>query len=373
MLSYWEKETLRHYDLVVLGAGIVGMSAAYHYKIANPQSSVALIDRGLFPSGASTKNAGFVCFGSLGELLQTQKEIGKDAMLSLVERRFQGGLQLRDLLGEQRIDYQPVGGYELCFRPYEIGLMEGMNDNLKNVFDGPVFSDRSAKTDGFGFSKEQVSGLVLNAYEGTIDTGKMVRAFQELCAQSGVHFMMNSKVSAIQESDHAQKIHIKSAGKEIELRAQQVAVCTNAFSGTFLPDQQVVPGRGMVLVSKPVEGFHLEGSFHYHDGYHYFRSVGNRLLLGGGRQLDLNGETTLEEGINDVIQAQLLEDMHSFIAPGRGFEMDYAWSGTMAFGGDGNPVVQRMSQRLAGAFRLGGMGVALGTQVGKELALILEG
>jgi glycine/D-amino acid oxidase-like deaminating enzyme len=99
--------------------------------------------------------------------------------------------------------------------------------------------------------------------------------------------------------------------------------------------------------------------------------VDGRLLLGGGRQLDLEEETTTEAGINDLIKAQLLEDIQSFIAPGVPFEVDLCWSGTMAFGADKNPIVQRVDDHTVAGIRLGGMGVAIGMGVGKELAGLL--
>ena len=97
------------------------------------------------------------------------------------------------------------------------------------------------------------------------------------------------------------------------------------------------------------------------------------MLLGGGRQLDLQGEATTEQGINASIFEQLQHDIHDFIAPGKGLEIDYAWSGVMAFGANKKPIIQKVSPRISVAARLGGMGVAIGTRVGAELAELLEG
>ena len=36
----------------------------------------------------------------------------------------------------------------------------------------------------------------------------------------------------------------------------------------------------------------LECIFHFNEGFYYFRNIHNRVLLGGGRQLDKKGETT---------------------------------------------------------------------------------
>ena len=65
MLSYWEKQSLLQYDHIVLGSGIVGLSAAISLKERQPQARVLVLERALLPTGASTKNAGFACIGSL--------------------------------------------------------------------------------------------------------------------------------------------------------------------------------------------------------------------------------------------------------------------------------------------------------------------
>ncbi len=70
MISFWEKKELLSYDLIVLGGGITGMFCALSYREKFPKASIAILERGLFSSGASTKNAGFACFGSLTELIE---------------------------------------------------------------------------------------------------------------------------------------------------------------------------------------------------------------------------------------------------------------------------------------------------------------
>jgi len=371
-LSYWEKSTLSEHDLIVVGGGIVGMSTALHYQIKHPKSSVAVIERGLFPSGASTKNAGFACFGSISELAEDLESTSPDSLLSLIESRYKGALQLRDLLGDSEIGYKPEGGFELDFNGHTHEQIDRFNELLKPLFNADVFSNVTPTIKDIGFRTDKVKGLIKNAFEGSLDTGKMVRAFQRKCAESGVHFYNQTTVLGYEELTSSAKLSVQVGTDKVTLTAQQIAFCTNAFSKSLLPDLDLQPGRGMVLVTKPVEGFSLQGTFHYHGGYHYFRGVGNRLLLGGGRQLDLSGETTTEQGINDTIFSQLQQDVHDFIAPGKDFEIDYAWSGVMAFGANKKPIVQRVSPRISVAARLGGMGVAIGTRVGAELAELLD-
>ena len=241
------------------------------------------------------------------------------------------------------------------------------------MFNANVFSNVTPAVNDFGFHSGKVKGLIKNSFEGSVDTGKMIRAFQRKCAQSGVHFFTQTIVLDYDDLEGSAKLNVQVGTEVITLTAQQIAFCTNAFTKALLPGVDLQPGRGMVLVTKPVEDFSLEGTFHYHGGYHYFRGVGNRLLLGGGRQLDLQGEATTEQGINATIFEELQHDIHDFIAPGKGLEIDYAWSGVMAFGANKKPIIQKISPRISVAARLGGMGVAIGTRVGAELAELLEG
>ena len=85
-----------------------------------------------------------------------------------------------------------------------------------------------------------------------------------------------------------------------------MAICSNAFTKQWFPDYDINPGRGMVLITKPIKNLKLKGCFHYNKGYYYFRDFQNRVLFGGGRQLDLKNENTTEFGINKIIKKSLL-------------------------------------------------------------------
>jgi len=371
MLSYWEKSSFIHHGLIVVGGGIVGLSTALHYQLAHPKKKVVVIERGLFPSGASTKNAGFVCFSSISELAENVRTDSQKELLSLVEKRYKGGLELRQLLGDKRIDYRLVGGYELDFQGDLHERIFTFNDWLRPLFKRPVFSDARDNIPAFSFEQTIVKGLVKNQFEGSIDTGKMMDAFARKAREAGVQFYTQTDVLHYVEQANGVEVAVSTAEGTLQLMADQLALCTNAFTKALLPEADLVPGRGMVIVTKPLKWAPPRGTFHYHSGYNYFRNAGNRILLGGARHLDLKGEATTQEGINSRLESQLKEDLKSFIAPERPLEVDYAWSGIMAFGEGKSPLLLHPSPRVHAAVRLGGMGVALGTGLGKELALHL--
>jgi len=90
MISLWEKQSFLSSDIIIIGAGITGLSSAASIKESNPEISVTILESGILPSEASTKNAGFACFGSVTELLSDIDSIGEDSMADLVEQRWKG-------------------------------------------------------------------------------------------------------------------------------------------------------------------------------------------------------------------------------------------------------------------------------------------
>src|SRR6478735_6860175 len=112
-LSIWEKESFySNPDVIIIGAGLSGLWSAFHLKKIKPSLSITIIERGLIPSGASTRNAGFACFGSLTELLHDVELMGADKMLQLVGMRHQGLQQIMRTFNPAETGFSLCGGYE---------------------------------------------------------------------------------------------------------------------------------------------------------------------------------------------------------------------------------------------------------------------
>lgn len=371
MFSYWEKKHFFHYDLIVVGAGFVGLSTAVHYQQKHPQAKVAVMERGILPTGASTKNAGFACFGSLTEILDDLGTMTQDDVLALVEKRYAGLKAIRKEFGDKKIGYRHSYGFELLDGELISALdkMEGINKMLRPIFQEDVFS-QVKNVNRFGFSPK-IEAIVKNKFEGELDPGKYLDSLWRKAQKSGVKILTGISVVEISQDLGLVKTNDKT-GEELEFSAGKVAVCTNAFSKKLLPMLDLEPGRGLVLLTKPLE-FEIpwQGTFHIDKGYVYFRQIDGRLLLGGARNKDIKGERTLNFAVNGQIKNHLRQLAKEVIFPGKPLEWEMEWTGIMAFGGAKTPLVQQVGNKTAIAVRLGGMGVAIGWQVGKELSSIL--
>ena len=139
-----------------------------------------------------------------------------------------------------------------------------------------------------------------------------------------------------------------------------------------MPNLAIKPARNQVLITEPIKGLKLKGCFHYLRGYVYFRDIDNRVLLGGARHLDKAGETTDQFGFSEKIQDYLIDILKHIIVPYQKVEISRWWSGILGVGTAKNPIIERVSDRLVVAARMGGMGIAIGSLVGEEGAALLD-
>jgi glycine/D-amino acid oxidase-like deaminating enzyme len=346
----------------------VGLNCALQLKIRFPKANILILEKGILPQGASTKNAGFACFGSLSEIVDDLKTHTEQEVLDLVQKRVNGLQKLRDNLGDKTIDYQQLGGYELFNTSghlFETCLEQKtlVNNLLKPVFGDNVFS---LKDNTFGFNNIK-NQYCFNQYEGQIDTGRMMEALLQKALLKGVKILNNVSVSNFSEDANAVKVETN----QFSFSTSNLLIATNGFA-SVLNIPEVKPARAQVLITKPIKNLHIKGTFHLDEGYYYFRNIDNRILFGGGRNLDFKGEETTTLAQTDLIQNTLESHLKTTILPNTTFEVDHRWSGIMGVGSQKKPIVKQLSNNVFCGVRLGGMGVAIGSLIGEELSNLIE-
>ncbi|MGH2574456.1 MAG: NAD(P)/FAD-dependent oxidoreductase [Ignavibacteria bacterium] len=371
MLSYWEKNFFTNLDYVIIGSGILGLSTACSIKEKNPDAEILIVERGIIPSGASTKNAGFFTFGSLTEILADISRLGEDAAAGLVEKRMKGIHLLRSRLGDDKIGYDNYGGYELINEKYLPSLenIGYVNDILRNIFKGDAFIVKNELIKEFGFNNNFVKALVCSPYESQIDTGKMMNGLLKYARSLGINTLNGCEIKTVEnKGDYVELLaHHKILDGNLVIRTKNVIAAVNAFVKNLFPNMDIVPGRGHVLITKPVPNLNLKGVFHFDEGYYYFRNYKNRVLLGGGRNLDFKSEETTSFEFNQMILNALKDFLTSVIMPGQHFEIEQCWTGIMAFTKDKLPVIKRYNERIIAAISCNGMGIALSSYIAEEL------
>jgi len=367
-LSYWEREQyLVGNTFVIVGAGLVGLSTALSLHDRFPDEKIMVLERGYLPTGASTKNAGFTCFGSPSELQDDFQHMSAGKVWQTIELRLKGLELLKKRVGATAMHYRNCGSWDLISTQEPDINAEFIADlnaqfkthfGLENVYQkDPHFQEK------FGFNGFQ--SAYFNAYEGSIDTGKMIAQLYQQCVAAGIQFLFATEVKSWVSGQNEVSVETPYG----ELSAQHLFLCTNGFAQTYFQDE-LMPARAQVLITKPLT-HRVKGTFHSDRGYYYFRDIGQRILLGGGRHLDFQTETSTAFEKNERIRAALLHKFKEEILPGQVFEIDYEWSGIMCVGAEKKPIIRSLNKNVHAGVRMGGMGVAIGSAVGAALSKLV--
>lgn len=376
-ISVWEQESFfAPQDVVIVGSGLVGLWSALYLKKKHPKLKVALIDSGDIPTGASTRNAGFACFGSLSEVVYDAKTMGTEKMLSLVEMRYKGLERIRKHFSKGVIGFELCGGYELydqrnsCSSEELIQQIDYINSLVRPITGEKKtyrLADDEAAHFGFGHTRH----LVGTRLEGSLHSGKLVQALLHEVQGMGVQVFSATKLRSFSPGE---KYITLQTSLPVEIRTKQLLLCTNAFTKELLPEADIVPARGQILVTTPIEALPWEGTFHSDEGFYYFRNLGKRVLLGGARNKAFDEERTTELHTSDLIQSELERYLDEVVLPqfkGR-YTIENRWSGIMAMGSEKMPIVKEVQPNVFCAVRMSGMGVALAPVVAKQVAEMMR-
>ncbi|WP_396145240.1 NAD(P)/FAD-dependent oxidoreductase [Flavobacterium sp.] len=365
-LSYWEiKNWFTNVDFTIVGSGIVGLHCALELRKRFPESKILILEKGILPQGASTKNAGFACFGSLSELIDDLKTHTEEEVIQLVQKRWNGMQLLRKRLGDATLDFKPYGGYELFLQDDDatysecLQKMPFLNEILKPLFKADVFSK---EVDRFAFANIKEYSI-FNPFEAQIDTGNMMQALLKEAISKDVLILNQAEVSSYTDKNDSVELVVN----DYSFNTKKLLFATNGFASQ-LTNNEVKPARAQVLITEPIANLDIKGTFHLDKGYYYFRNFEDRILLGGGRNLDFEGETTTDLSQTEKIQNKLEDLLKNVILPNQEFQIAHRWSGIMGIGAHKNPIVSQLSNNVYCGVRLGGMGVAIGSLIGKELA-----
>ncbi len=371
-LSYWEKTSFfEAIDFAIIGSGIVGINAALRIKSLQPNSKVIILESGMIPTGASTRNAGFACFGSISELMDDLEHMSEPEVLDLVEMRWEGLRQLREIVGTD-LGYEDCGGYEL-FRNHDDShqlchdKMDYWNDRIKRItgIDTPYVNADKQISD-FGF--KGIQHLILNKGEGAIHTGNMMKALLKRAQEKNITIYNGAHVRAWESKGNGVEISTEDGRR---FMTQKMLIATNGFAPQLLDGLDIQPARNQVCITQPIPDLKVRGTFHYDKGYYYFRNVGDRILFGGGRNLNPHGETTDRFGFSTEIKEQLKRMLKEIILPETAFEIEHWWSGILGVGQVKQPIIRKIDERVAISVRMGGMGIAIGSLVGQRGADVL--
>ena len=365
--SHWEEGLWPNiWDVVIVGCGIVGLNAAIELKKKAPTKHILVIDKGERSFGASTKNAGFSCFGSPSEILDDLERMDESEVIDLVRRRWKGMKYIKTAFAAEDLDLRWKGSHEVFFggdeELYEkcMAALPRLNDLVSEAVKGTCDFRPQPRVNGV----QSYIGAIFQPEEGALNPAKLWWALYKAAVTHNARFYFDKMVTELSAENGLITLKLESGSA---LLCRQVIIATNAFTDSILDtsDLDIRMAKNQVYVTSELRGPSLDGTFHSRKGYIYWRSVGRRILIGGARHLDL-GENTNEE--NPKVREYLLRFVRNHLVNAEDICIEKKWVGRLGIGQSKTPLIEEVKPGIFVAIRLGGMGVAIGHEVGQRVA-----
>lgn len=380
--SYWldttiefEKKDLvdRHqYDVIIIGAGIAGLSTAYWLEKNNPSIQIAILDRNRIGFGASGRNAGFITCGSAEHFQKLEKQFGLDQAAKIWHFSDTNRELLRSEIIQDdfdSVDFLMTGSCTVAASAEDWSRYQKLALTMKSVGLDVELSDQSTLSKNFGV--RNFLGGIRYKNDGVIHPVKLLKKIKSKLKNT--QFLQDVQFqSSVQ---HAGFWTIKT--QHNTLTAEKIIFCLNGYAPDLIPELKnlIKPQRGQIIVTEAVPKF-IQGPCYLTKHLCYFRQLPNgEILVGGFRNQDLIAENTSEDLVTEKIQKALTEFTEDYFQDLKNIKINYRWSGIMGFTPDGQMILGQLPEKKNQFVMAGcsGHGMGLSFHAAKVLVESLSG
>jgi glycine/D-amino acid oxidase-like deaminating enzyme len=362
-VSYWLDRTPsrddRHFDAIIVGAGITGLSTAYWLNHEDPSLKIAIIEKARVGFGASGRNAGFITCGSVEHF---NRLVGKHGQNEAVEiwRFSETNLNLlkEHIIQDNRslMQFEQKGCYSLAAHESELkeltqvaGIMDGLGIPVEVINDSEVQKRLGAV---------RFVGGIRYLDDASVHP---IQLLQQMNKNIDVTLIEQTEVFGYEPSEEGNRI-VKTDNGDFE--APMVIYALNGFSASLHPyfADKIYPTRGQILMMEKVPHF-MDGPCYANFYLDYFRQLpSGELLIGGFRQIEKTTEVGYSDHITTPIQTALHEFVMNHLPQYENKAISHRWSGIMGFSADGQPLIGALPDDpqifFVGGYTGHGMGLA---------------
>tara|TARA_R110000868_G_scaffold132381_9_gene343356 strand:- start:8571 stop:9743 length:1173 start_codon:yes stop_codon:yes gene_type:complete len=370
-VSYWNDRsspTPSTADVVIIGGGIAGLSAAYWIGKEDPSMKIVVVEKYEIGAGATGRNAGFVTCGSVEHFNRLVEKHGKEEALQIWQFSEENMRLLKEHIVQDKAQdllFEHKGSFSLASTDVEFkelqnsaALMKTMDISVETIQEAEIKSRLGAE----GFV-----GGIKYVEDGSVHPIKLLEAIRSKLG-SNITVCEHHEVHAIEASGDGKRVRTSKGSIDCSL----VVYATNGYSPLLNKffDDKIFPTRGQILATQAVPRF-MEGPCYANFVLDYFRQLPTgEMVIGGFRQLQKDVEKGYSDEASDVIQQALEEFLHKHIPAVRKAKITHRWSGIMGFSVDGQPMVGALPTDdqlfFVGGFTAHGLGLAFHS--GKVLA-----
>ena len=359
-------------DVAIIGAGYTGLSAAR--ALARAGATVVVLERERVGWGASSRNGGQVLAGLKLDLETLVDRYGEARAHDLFAEAATAGVHLESVIASEAIacDYARVGHLQAAWKPSHLDAFRREQTLLARLFDHPVHvvgrADQAAE-----LGSTRYHGLLVDESSAAINPAKYVQGLARAARRAGVTILEHTPAGQLRRTGKRWTVDCEPQA----IDAGDVLVATNGYTDGAAPalQRRLVPVGSYIIATAPLAPDVARAllprrrmAFDSKNFLYYFRVTDDSRLLFGGR-----AEFGTADQLSTTRAAALLHRGMVDVFPQlAGVEIEYAWSGNVAFTRDEMP----HAGRLDGLYYAGGYcghGIAMATYLGDQIARRLAG
>lgn len=300
-------------DVAIVGGGVTGCACAL--ALAEAGRRVVVYEAREIAGGASGRNGGFALRGGAPAYDAARRDLGPErakGLWRLTER------YLDRLEGLADDAFRRTGSLRLAADPGERSELQAEYEALRE--DGFEVEWRDELPEPL---RGRFDGAIFHPPDGSLQPARWVRRLAVRAVEAGAELREHQRIESLDE-----------------LEADHVVLATDGYTKGLLPelDAVVMPTRGQVLVTEPLERRLFPCPNYARHGYDYWQqTTDDRLVIGGFRDKALDHEHTAEEEVTQLIQSHL----EGFVAEllGRAPQITHRWAGIFGTTEDRLPLV----------------------------------
>lgn len=358
----------RRADVVIVGGGFTGLSAAAH--LAERGADVVLVEAHRFGDGASGRNGGQIGTGQRAWAEELEAEYGFSRAKALFDLAEEGKAQLLDFAHAHGIDmdYMP-GQMSVAHKPRHVDAYKRHAEAMAGRFAYPHLAFMDRDETAWRLGSDVYFGGTRDMGTGHIHPLKLVIGTARVATQAGAHLHEETPATAI--SAHGGKVVVTTPRGTIEADRGLIAVNAHAGELEAATAAHVMPIGSFIGATAPLgeEAGVLPGGEAVDDSrfvVRYFRKSKDGRLLFGGREVYSSADPS---DIRDHIRRQIAETYPHL----KDVEMTHGWGGFVGITMPRRPFVRRVMPNVISAGGYSGHGVMLSHFIGRLYAETVAG